>query len=634
MFRQFFVSILGVSIHASLLIVCILLIRKLSGGRCRRIMCLLWGLVLLRLMIPCEIPIRNISIPNPVATLNETIEYEKTVRTVERSYGESKSGKSVRENGENATETGRQRKTFIASETESEKNGENHSVVSSFLWLGTIVWLAGAVAIVARNIRAFFGVRKAVDISVERDGVWLCDDIRVPFVFGVLRPRIYVPSDWSLFDLKNAMAHERAHVRRKDNLWKLFYTIVVAVYWFNPLIWIAFRMYDRDVELACDAEAMSNMNSEERESYLTTFINCQYRVSIKSDAFSEFSDGSFRERLSGIVQPKKQRRALQIVNLICGIIVFGISMVACGNTTAKENPKIADFSIQTLVCYGNFAADIQNDGTVRITVIGDGALEINLEEVASWKNIVSLHAGFGVLYGIDQNGKMHVSAELNDFCRENVENGTTSENSVLAQIIQDYPTLMEFIADTELVDGALFEETYAPRTFLKKNGNLVRLDFEDGGKEIVLDEHVAMCAGNYYLRENGTVGVIEKKSSVHDGYEKLKQSEERFTKLAENNVGIFGLREDGSVWTCSLNYRNAKVEEWKNVVDLKASGRIVAALHADGHVSYAVADGGAQEKIDEVSSWKDIVAIATDSMTIVGKAKNGELCTSVIRSVR
>ncbi|MBQ6660223.1 MAG: hypothetical protein IJM57_02200, partial [Lachnospiraceae bacterium] len=107
-----------------------------------------------------------------------------------------------------------------------------------------------------------------------------------------------------------------------------------------------------------------------------------------------------------------------------------------------------------------------------------------------------------------------------------------------------------------------------------------------------------------------------------------------FTILAENNVGIFGLREDGSVWTCSLNYRNAKVEEWKNVVDLKASGRIVAALHADGHVSYAVADGGAQEKIDEVSSWKDIVAIATDGMTIVGKTKNGELCTSVIRSVR
>ena len=69
-------------------------------------------------------------------------------------------------------------------------------------------------------------------------------------------------------------------------------------------------------------------------------------------------------------------------------LLFGIciSLVACGNTTAKENSEIADFSIQTLVCYGNFAADIQNDGTVRITVIGDGALEINLEEVASWKN--------------------------------------------------------------------------------------------------------------------------------------------------------------------------------------------------------------------------------------------------------
>ena len=137
------------------------------------------------------------------------------------------------------------------------------------------VWLAGMAVLLGWAAFSWLRLRRQVAASVSvAKGVYLCDDIASPFILGVLHPRIYLPSGLTGATLESVLRHERAHLKRRDHWWKPLAHVLIAVYWFNPLLWAAYVLLCRDIELACDERVVRDMTREDRAAYSQALLQC------------------------------------------------------------------------------------------------------------------------------------------------------------------------------------------------------------------------------------------------------------------------------------------------------------------------------------------------------------------------
>src|SRR5699024_3264347 len=110
--------------------------------------------------------------------------------------------------------------------------------------------------------------------AVLEEPVWVSDEIGTPFLFGLLRPRIYLPSHLGGAERDCVLAHEFAHLRHRDHWWKMLGVVLLAVYWFQPLLWLAYLLFCRDLELACDERTAREMSLEEKRCYAHALLAC------------------------------------------------------------------------------------------------------------------------------------------------------------------------------------------------------------------------------------------------------------------------------------------------------------------------------------------------------------------------
>lgn len=145
---------------------------------------------------------------------------------------------------------------------------------STALPLGA-VWLAGAaVMLLWGGLRLYRLRTRLTEAAWWKENVWRCDHLPAPFVMGLVHPKIYLPSDLPEADAALVLAHERAHVRRCDSVWKALAYVLLSVYWFNPLLWLAYWLFCRDVELACDESVAAGLTPVERRRYAGLMITC------------------------------------------------------------------------------------------------------------------------------------------------------------------------------------------------------------------------------------------------------------------------------------------------------------------------------------------------------------------------
>ena len=140
------------------------------------------------------------------------------------------------------------------------------------------VWLAGAVMMLtymlASYLRIYYRVRTAVRLE---DNVYRCGQWGTPFVLGLFRPRIYVPEDMDEADLPQVLAHERCHIRRGDHAVKPLAFLLLAVHWFNPVLWAAYILLGRDMENACDERVLRGLDAPGRAAYSRALVACAVR---------------------------------------------------------------------------------------------------------------------------------------------------------------------------------------------------------------------------------------------------------------------------------------------------------------------------------------------------------------------
>ena len=318
-----FVKLLNMSISASVLILIAVLLRGVLRRSPKWIHCLLWGLVVVRLVCPL-----SFESSFSLAPRADFVETKLGVQREDGRYMNSATdvSKVLNDDLDNA-----QNKN-LANKGNADRQGDWKKIS----W----TWFVGAVLLLSYAAISYLRFRKKVQASVRlRDGIYVCDNIRTPFILGVIRPGIYLPSDMDEVQTDNVIAHERAHLSRLDQVWKPLGYCLLAVYWFNPLCWLAYVLFCRDMELACDEKVIRDMDTEDKKVYsrvLLSFSDPSHRIAAGPLAFGEIG---VKKRIQSVLNYRKP--AFWMVGLaILALVVTSLCFLT--------NPKAANDPAQTM----------------------------------------------------------------------------------------------------------------------------------------------------------------------------------------------------------------------------------------------------------------------------------------------
>lgn len=167
----------------------------------------------------------------------------------------------------------------------------------------SIVWIIGLlIAVGALAILYFSGIHETKDSVHLLENIYLSEKVQSPAVYGIIRPRIIVPVSYAGKDMNYILMHERMHIRRADNLWRILAFIITAIHWFNPFAWLFLKLFLADTELACDECVISKCSSEQRKAYALSLLECQKSSTIFASAFG---GAKIRTRIENILSFQK-----------------------------------------------------------------------------------------------------------------------------------------------------------------------------------------------------------------------------------------------------------------------------------------------------------------------------------------
>ena len=186
----------------------------------------------------------------------------------------------------------------------------------------TVIWLVGYAVMLAYALLSYLRLHRRVGASIRLQGnIFICDDIASPFLLGVFRPRIYLPSGISEEQLPYILAHERAHMKQKDHLWKPLGFVLLAVYWFDPVLWLAYLLFCRDIELACDEKVIRGMGKSDKRAYSQALLSCaapHRTVLISPLAFGEVG---IKKRIKSVLHYKRPAFWLTLAAAVVCVVV-------------------------------------------------------------------------------------------------------------------------------------------------------------------------------------------------------------------------------------------------------------------------------------------------------------------------
>lgn len=317
-----FIRLLNMSISASWLILAVILLRIILKNAPKWIRCILWGLVALRLIFP--VSVESIFSLLPTAeTIPQDIVYAENpvihtgvtaINSVVNPY---------------------------LSEGMAPEVGVSVNPMQIVMNLGAVMWVVGMIGMMIYAGISYLKIRNRVSASISAgENIFFCDYIDTPFVLGIVRPRIYLPS--ALAEEENVslvVAHERAHIRRHDHWWKPLGFLLLTIYWFNPVIWIAYILLCRDIELACDEYVVSHLEEEEKCAYSDALLACSIgrnRGDLHHNIISAcplaFGEVGVKERVKAVLHYKRPAFWLVVLGVIGCIIV-----ALCFLTNPKDN---------------------------------------------------------------------------------------------------------------------------------------------------------------------------------------------------------------------------------------------------------------------------------------------------------
>lgn len=300
---ELFLHLLNATIRVAWLVPVVLLVRLCLPRMPKFIRPLLWGIVALRLILPFSIESAVSLLPSS-QTIPDEIVYA-TIPSVNTGIG-------VVDTVINP----------VIGQVLAPQVGDSVNPVQILLEVGGYVWAVGLGAMLVYALISYVMVRRSVREAVLLEGnCYVCDHIVTPFILGLFRPRIYLPSSMNEQDRAYVLAHERAHLSRRDHWWKPIGFVLLSVHWFNPLLWLSYILLCRDIELACDEKVITAYGEEQKKPYADALINCSMPRRRIAACPLAFGENSVKGRIRSVLHYKKPAFWLIIVAIVACIAV-------------------------------------------------------------------------------------------------------------------------------------------------------------------------------------------------------------------------------------------------------------------------------------------------------------------------
>lgn len=324
--KTVFLQILDMSVSASILAAVVIVLRLVLKKAPKAIHCALWAMVALRLVCP--------SLPESQASLMPD---SQPVSAVVQGQLEKEPAAEVQIPVQNVQKPAlipqaSAPQNTVTVKTEPERAVDWMAVVSA-------VWLSGVGAMALYGVGSYVFLRRKVAPAVKENGVWLCDHLASPFILGILRPRIYLPSGLEMEHRASVLAHEKAHLRRKDHWWKPLGFALLAVHWFNPVMWVVYVLLCRDIEAACDERVVKGMEPGERKAYSEALLSCAApRRSIAACPLA-FGEQGVKGRIKSVLSYKKPTVWIVLVAVVAAVAVGVFFLTNPAVPEPEENPE-------------------------------------------------------------------------------------------------------------------------------------------------------------------------------------------------------------------------------------------------------------------------------------------------------
>lgn len=210
-----------------------------------------------------------------------------------------------------------------------------HNPVDMLLKISFLVWVAGIAIMLVYSAISYLKLHRMVRASIRyNDNIFLCDNIKSPFILGIIKPRIYLPSDINANQINPVIAHEKAHIKRLDHILKPLGFAVMSIHWFNPLVWIAYSLFCRDIEYACDEKVIKDMKSEEKKTYSEVLLSLSISKRNLAVCPLAFGEVGVKSRIKSVLSYKKPTLWIIIISVIA------LAGVAIGFMTNPSNDSI------------------------------------------------------------------------------------------------------------------------------------------------------------------------------------------------------------------------------------------------------------------------------------------------------
>ena len=294
--NSLFTSVLEISWQAGLIALAVMAVRPLLRRAPRRAVCMLWLLVALRLLLPARL------------TVESPVSLQQPESPPIQAYQELR----------------QQEKVYVSAPPEQRSEMAGPAAAQGFALLDQLpaIWLTGvgcmALYMALSLLRMRWRLRAAPCIQ---DNVYRCTDWSTPFVLGVLAPRIYVPETVSEQDFPQVLAHERCHIRRWDHVWKPLAFLLLAVNWFNPVLWAAYVLLGRDMERACDEMVLKNADAAQRAAYSRALVACAAQPKMAAVCPLAFGEVAVKERVKNVLNYKKPALWAVILLVVAAAII-------------------------------------------------------------------------------------------------------------------------------------------------------------------------------------------------------------------------------------------------------------------------------------------------------------------------
>lgn len=333
--EKIFLTVIGLSLSASVLIVFAIVFRYLFKNAPKWLMEIMWAIVALRLLVPFQVGLSYGIMPEISGKVDSYIESEESGKeagsVVEHNYEVlDASGLSLESTYNSQLEENNEKSDYLPN-VQISNEGEKGFSKNFLLTFLEMVWIIGVFFTVVYALLRYVSIKRKTCYSIRHNSlkdVFVCDDIVTPFILGVVRPNIYLPSGLDDETKRNVLAHERAHIRRFDHIRKQIGFGVVAIHWFNPLVWIAYMLFCKDIELACDEKVITKMSLSEKKSYATSLLLCSTHKKIVLAYPLAFGEVGVKTRVRNIL--KKKKTALWVIALGVVLCIFaGMTTMTC-----------------------------------------------------------------------------------------------------------------------------------------------------------------------------------------------------------------------------------------------------------------------------------------------------------------